>query len=46
MGLTIILITVAMLAAFLLIWSLCRAAAGIQPTRPDTGEYDSGGRDE
>lgn len=41
MGLTIILITAAMLAAFLLIWSLCRAAASIEPVKPDCGEYDN-----
>ena len=41
-----ILITAAILAAFLLIWSLCRAAAEIEDVRPDCGEYESGGRDD
>lgn len=33
------------LAAALLIWSLCRISryGYVQPVRPDTGEYDSGG---
>lgn len=38
--------TCVILLAALFIWSLCRAAAGIESVHPDCGEYESGGRDE